>query len=216
MLGFVWADGHLDRRVAVRMVVGGGLVLAALVALPSYPLSMVGTNLTEASNTYPPSVALVVLTVVHVGVVVLATPALRRLTARPAVWAAVTLAGRGAVTVYLWHLLGMGLFIAGAALFAPQLLHIEPLTTAWWVTRPLWFAALALTTAPLVAAAVRLETSLGSVDAPSTSRVALAAGIATVGCAGLVFDGVGALWAVAAVLAAALVGRWVPARAAAR
>lgn len=211
VLGFAWADGAIDRATARRMVVGGAIAVAALVSTPWMPLAMVGVDGAAHSNNLPPSTALVALTVVHVGVVVLARPLLDRLTRRPLVWAAVAFAGRGAVTVYLWHLLAMGLVIAGAYLAAPALLSGEPLSASWWLTRPMWLAALVVATAPLVALAVRLELRLGSVDAPSGWRVLAASALATVGCGALVVQGLSTTPAVVAVVLAAALGRWLPA-----
>lgn len=210
VLGFAWADGELDRGTARRLLLGGTTVLTVLVASPWIPLSMVGVPGAAQSNNSPPSVALVALTAVHVAVVVLATPRLRRVTARPLVWATVVVAGRGAVTVYLWHLLGMVVLVGIALHAAPATLAITPLTTAWWLTRPLWLLALVVATAPLVALALRFELRLADVAAPSRARTLTATLLASAGCAVLAFHGISTVWAVAAVLAAAVIGRWVP------
>lgn len=210
VLGFAWADGELDRSTARRMTVLGLTALAALIATPWIPLSMVGVPGAAQSNNSPPSVALVALTAVHVGVVVLATPWLRRLTARPMVWAAVVIASRGAVTVYLWHLLGMVALVGIALHTAPATLAITPLTAAWWLTRPLWLLALVAATAPLVALSLRFELRLGDVAAPARMRTICAIVLAATGCAVLALHGIGVTWAVAAVLAAAVLGRWTP------
>lgn len=210
VLGFAWHDGHLTPRVA-RLLVGGGLlVMSLLVASPWLPRSMVGVPGALQSNNSPPSTALLGLTALHVGVVVLASPWLRRLLARPRVWLAVVSASRVAVTVYLWHLLAMGLVVAGGLATSPSLLGDGTVDAGWWAQRPLWLVVLSLATAPLVALAVRFEQRPAPVATPDGVRVVVAALLVSLGCALLALHGVSSATGLLCVAAAALVGRWAP------
>jgi fucose 4-O-acetylase-like acetyltransferase len=148
-VGFAWADGRLaGRRIATRLLaVGlGGLVLLTVVG--PYPVSVVGVPGADASNNSPPTVVLIALTLVQVGVVLVAQPALARWLERPRVWGTVLLLNLRALTVYLWHL---PVLVAVAALVVPLGLtpDVAAGTTLWWVTRPLWLLQLAV---PLVVA----------------------------------------------------------------
>lgn len=104
----------------------------------------------------------------------------------------------------------MGLVVAGSHLAAPSLLGIAPLSGAWWATRPLWLAGLALATVPLVVLAGWAEHRLAPVDAPSGRRLLVATTTATVGLTTLVFAELSTMPAVATVLLAAVLGRWLP------
>jgi hypothetical protein len=71
------------------------------------------------------------------------------------VWAVVVAASRVAMTVFLWHLTAMVLVVAAVAAAGVRLPAAN--TLGWWATRPLWLAALALTTALLVLPLRRAE-----------------------------------------------------------
>jgi fucose 4-O-acetylase-like acetyltransferase len=105
-LGFAWADGRLTsrRRTAGTLVAGGLAALVLLTTVGPYPVSMVGVPGATASNNSPPTVALVALTVLQLGLVLLLRPAANRWLSRPRVWAAVVVVNARAMTVFLWHL----------------------------------------------------------------------------------------------------------------
>jgi hypothetical protein len=99
------------------------------------------------------------------------------------VWASVITANGLAMTVYLWHLPAMafGVLIAMLSGFG---LRGEPLTSSWWATRPVWLAALALITLPLVMVFHRIErggiaptTAVGHPVAAVAGSVAAAIGL---------------------------------------
>jgi len=76
------------------------------------------------------------------------------------------------MTIYLWHLSAMSL-VAAAGLFAfdGAAFRVEPGTTAWWLTRPLWLAVLLAVTLGLVAVFARFEWRISDAPAPRTRRV---------------------------------------------
>lgn len=210
LLGFAWHDGAITRRVAARMAMAGTVALVAAVASPWYPASLVGVPGATQSNNSPLSICIALIAVVHVGLVVLAAPAVRRVLHRPVVWFAVVTASRVAVSVYLWHLLAL-VVVTGAALhLAPGALAAAPLTRAWWLTRPLWLAVLVMATAPLVWAVARFEQRPAPSPAPGRWRTIAGTAMAAHGCAHVALAGPAAPLGLAAVAAGAVIGRWVP------
>jgi fucose 4-O-acetylase-like acetyltransferase len=104
-LGYLWGD----RRVVTTPRAGLALAAACLAGLLlvtevlGYPRSMVGVPGALQTNNTPPTVALLLLAGLQVGGVVAAYAPLARWLARPTAWTAVTLLGRRALTVFLWH-----------------------------------------------------------------------------------------------------------------
>lgn len=156
-LGLCWGDGWLDRR-AVRIVLplGALAVLLAAVAWFDYPVSMVG--IAEASHDGPnlPTVALALLGCVQTGLALAARERAGAWLCRPRPWAAVVRLNTVAMTVYLWHLTVLVL-VAGALTLTGSWWSLPPLSLAWWLSRPLWLAALALCLLPVVTALAPVE-----------------------------------------------------------
>lgn len=166
-LGFAWRDravsvgaGGEETRTGHRwtgwaLAVGALATLVILTQLAGYPRSMVGGPGARSNNT-PPSVALVALAAMQLGIVLLVRPRLERWLGRPHVWRRVVAANGAAMTLFLWHLTALCLAAIGvlATGWFPQ---PRPATMAWWLLRPAWLAALAAFLAPIVAFAVRVE-----------------------------------------------------------
>lgn len=214
VLGFAWHDGHLSPRRARGLLVGGALATALLVASPWLPLSMVGVPGAEQSNNLPPSTALIALTCVHLGAVLLAADRLRAWLARPVVWAGVVAANRTAMTTYLWHLTALVVLVAALAATGGTGWLGAVGSTRWWLTRPLWLALLVLLTAPLILVFHRVEHArLPEVD-PETPRLVVATLGLVAGAGMLAMHGfapaVGgvSVWAVAVLVGAAAVRAW--------
>ena len=182
-------------------------VLSATVWLAWYPVSMVGVG--EKSNNTPPTVALLLLGVVHAGLAGLVAPALRRVLARRrAVAKSVGVLGAFGMHLYLWHLIAT---VAVVALQQHGVGNVPPLTGTWWAIRPLWIGALALAAAPVVMAVARFDSKRllsPSQMTSSPARVGLAVVSASIGLTLLALRGFGlgpvAVAAVAAIQAAAL------------
>lgn len=216
---FVWATVHQagygatqwrNPRVG-RMLAPLGLgLLVALVVWGPYPLSMIGLDNQEVTNTTPPTVALLALAVMQAGVLGMVAPRLERWLQRPGPWTATVLGGAMAMTWYAWHLTVMTL-VAGAALAAGGwMLGPEPLGGVWWLTRPLWLGLLVAITVPVVMVAHRFEVK-GSGPSRPIWLVVVGLVTAVASIAWLVLEGVSAVPVVgffsAVVAAGALPGR---------
>lgn len=181
-LGFAWTDGALEPR---RVRIGGSIAALALlvtaVTVGGYPISMVGLTEAGADGPNVPAVTLALLGCVQTGVAY----ALRaRATAwlhRPQPWAWVVRLNAVAMTVYLWHLTVLVL-LAGGLTLTGAWWSIAPLSPAWWLTRPLWLAVLAVCLAPLVVALSPIEHSVPA-PRPRTRGRAAAMGMVAVAVA---------------------------------
>jgi fucose 4-O-acetylase-like acetyltransferase len=134
-LGFWIADGWFRARSrATVAAIGAGayLLLFGLVAV-GYPGNML-------DNLYPPTFAIVALSVGQTCLLVLAYPALERLGGLRPVRAVVATVGSRLMTIYLWHLPVLALII-GLLLLTP-LPTPAPGSVEWWLTRPLIFVVM--------------------------------------------------------------------------
>jgi hypothetical protein len=185
-LGYLWRDGTLTRRrLTLPLMAAGGLAtLILLTRVFGYPVSMLGVDGAVRQNNFPPSIALIALGVLQIGVLLSLRHRAERLLHRPRVWAGVVGAGSVAMTLYLWHMTAM---VAGFTLaLALDLLPATAFDSSWWLSRPLWVAFLAVLLTPLVVALRRFETPAR--PAPLQTRLAtvllMAAGVVGV-CVGL-------------------------------
>lgn len=103
-LGYWYRQG-VSSRVALSSIAGGllGNLLLTQV-LDWYPTSLVGIATDPFSNVAPPTVVLLLHSMVLFGLFTLLAPRLRSLCARPRVYAATARAGLFAMTLYLWHM----------------------------------------------------------------------------------------------------------------
>ncbi len=139
-----------SKRIGWMLVWGGLFSLIALTNMNFYPRSLVGVPGERFSNMGPPTLAIVALTFLQVGLVVL----LRERVAafldrenrlgRAAEW--ITANG---LPLYLLHSTGMALVVG----LAWTIFGYRPPTEAnleWWITRPIWIGAPFLATWPLL------------------------------------------------------------------
>ncbi|MGI8983797.1 MAG: acyltransferase family protein [Acidimicrobiales bacterium] len=190
-LGVAWRAGGVAAWSRRRLWLVAGVGLGGLVVLTGiggYGRSMVGVG-GERSNTFPPSLALVALGAWQFGLALLVRPAVDRWLDRPRAWAAVVAANGVAMTVFLWHLSALAVV---AAVTLPTGLLSPPAagTAEWWVWRPVWLGALAVTMVPLVWAFARVELHLRPAPgAPGCARAAVAAVLVAAGLAVLARKG---------------------------
>ena len=194
-LGAAWRTGALGGRGAALAYAGGALaLLLALVGLASYPVSMVTVPGQEVSNSRPPTVALLALGVLQIGLVRLFESPARRWLESERPWAATVLVNGIIMTLYLWHVTALVWIVGLAQAFGGFGLRVQPGSSAWWLTRPLWVAACAAVLAACVPVFARFERHPhhgARAAAPAWQGVLGAAGV----CAGLAFlalKGIGA------------------------
>jgi hypothetical protein len=203
-LGYLYADGRLTRRAGLALA-GGGLAgtLLLTVVLRWYPISMVGLPGAPVSNMNPPTLALVAHGCWLAGLVVLARRPVTRWLRRPRVWTGVVAANGVVMTVFLWHLTALFALAACWVAAAGTLPLPTPGGVAWWVTRPVWVALLALVLLPLVAAVRRFERPVVRPAARHRVRpncldalgAAIGVGLATVGLLIVSLTGLNGLFA---------------------
>ena len=211
-VGYAWLDGRLagtGRRLALAAV---GLVgVVGLVWAGPYPVSMIGLDGAAVNNSYPTRVTLGFLGLLQAGLVLAIEPALAAWLQRPRAWSATVLLNTRVMTLYLWHLTAMVLAIGLSLLLGGPGLGVTPMTGAWWVTRPLWWAVLGLVTLGCIAALGRFETPRR--DESPAPPVWLPVLVTVLACGGLGFmaakgivgaDGVHWWWPVLTVGAVAL------------
>jgi len=155
-LGFHLADGRVatNRRPLLAVAAASLGALLALCAGGVYLFDLY-------ENLNPPTAALVLLGVAQLCLFQLARPMLRRLHRIRPIASIVTAIGARAMTIYSWHMLVL-IGLAGLLLVTVGDALPAPLTEAWWVTRPLWFAAVALGVIIVAALAGRREAATDS------------------------------------------------------
>ena len=157
-LGYAWLDGTLDgtaRRLALGLV--GLTATYALVALGPYPVAMVGLDTAQITNSYPPRVTLAFLGMFQAGFLLALEPVFQRWMSRLRAWTAIVALSAQIMTLYLWHLTAMVIAIGVSLALGGLGLGIEPLTAGWWLSRPIWFAVLAVLTVGLIVLFGRFE-----------------------------------------------------------
>jgi hypothetical protein len=132
-----------ERRCGVAIAAIACTVCVLLVAFAGYDPALIDAVDGARSNTNPPTLYTAVAALAQVGFLLTFAGALDRAGRRwRKLWAR---AGDAAMGIYVWHLTALALCAAVIAAGVPV---PSRLTVAWWVTRPLWWAAvLAMATA---------------------------------------------------------------------
>lgn len=177
-VGVAWREGSWSRRQGAAVAAAGFAGLLVLTQLGGYPQSMVGGVGEARSNMFPPTLAIVALTVWQFGLVLALRPVVEGWLARPRPWAAVVGANGLAMTLYLWHLTAL---VVVATTVLPTGILPQPATGsgAWWALRPVWIVLLGLALMPLVALFGRVETARLRPTHPTAARAAAAAALIT-------------------------------------
>ncbi len=138
------------RRVAWMFAWAGLFALIALTNMGFYPRSVVGVPGEDFSNMGPPTLAIVALTFLQVGLVLLARDWVQhQLDTSPSWQRAFRWVNANSLPLYLLHTTGMAIVIALAFVIFDYLPPDQP-TTEWWISRPLWLFGPALATYPFL------------------------------------------------------------------
>ena len=180
-----------------------------------YPVAMVGIPGAGITNMTPPTFAMALLGTMQLGVIWGTKQLVSRFTASVRGWHAVVAVSGMIMTIYLWHLSAMSLVGAtGLFSFDGLAFQVEPGTTLWWLTRPVWLAVLSIVTLGLAAVFARFEWRISRAPAPRTvpavtvGLVLVAASTAAVALNGIATSDAGVQWAipVTAIIGAATLG----------
>ena len=190
-VGYWWSDrdaaGGLSAGAGWSIFGGAIAALIAVTWIGWYPVAMVGIPGAEVTNMTPPTFAMAILGVVQFGIIIGTQPQVRRLTSQLRAWHFVVAVSAVVMTIYLWHLSAMSL-VAAAGLFTfdGALFRIEPGTSVWWLTRPVWLAILSAVTVLLVAVFARFEWRISDAPAPEHRRTVTIGMLLVAGSAGAV------------------------------
>jgi peptidoglycan/LPS O-acetylase OafA/YrhL len=193
-LGYAWRDGRMGSPA--RLLLYAGLGFAALWLLifeGPYPFAMVGSPDEDLSNTLPPKITLLALGVFQFGVLLSIEKPMGRLLSGLRTWAATVLINSMIMTLYLWHLTVMVIVVAIGYQLGGFGLGIEPGTSAWWLTRPVWILVLYACLLPVTLLFSPLERRSLPADAPvpGAPRLVVGAVLICLGVALLALFGVG-------------------------
>ena len=139
-------------RVGWMFFWGGFFSLIALTNMGFYPRSVVGVPGDRFSNMGPPTLTIVALILLQIGLVLVVRPhVLAKLdTDTRWQWFA-RWVNDNSLPLYLFHTTGMAVVISVIFLATGYLPPSEP-TTEWWLTRPLWLLAPLVATYPFLVA----------------------------------------------------------------
>lgn len=158
MLGYAWADGRIKGPLyRFGLAAGGFAVLASLIILGPYPVSMVGFAGEAVTNSNPPKVTLVALGVFQFGLAMVLEKVARRRLDRLSTWTKVVALNGSIMTLYLWHLTAMVAVIGVLLLLGSPGLGLRVGSGIWWSTRPIWLALMTLVVLPFMVAFGRFE-----------------------------------------------------------
>jgi fucose 4-O-acetylase-like acetyltransferase len=133
--GFLYAEGTLQRW-AGWLVGIGAVLLIALISGGPYPASLVGISGDAVDNMNPPTLVILALAGLQIGIALLLRPRLIPWLDQPQPWAAVVSLNRRVMTMFLWHLAAVLPTIA--ILYPLGFPQPEPGGVAFWMLRPVW------------------------------------------------------------------------------
>lgn len=156
-LGYWWHRGFTGITGPVLLMVAGLVSLYLLIGPFGYPVSMISVPGEEISNSRPPTFAMLAIGFTQAGVILLLADKVASWLQNPSRWAVVILVGQRIMSVYLWHLTAL-LAVVGLSLLAAGFgLKMVPGSDVWWLSRPVWLAAMLAVLLPLVAVIGWLE-----------------------------------------------------------
>ncbi|MGI9234169.1 MAG: acyltransferase family protein [Woeseiaceae bacterium] len=193
-LGYAWRDGRMGSPA--RLIGYSALsllVLATLIFKGPYPFAMVGSPDEALSNTLPPKITLLALGIAQFGLLLAIETPMRRLLSGLRLWSVTVLINSMIMTLYLWHLTVMVILVSLLYLADGFGLGLEPASSEWWLTRPLWIAALYACLIPVALLLGPLERRARPAHAPvpSATRLITGAILVCVGVAVLALFGFG-------------------------
>ena len=220
-LGYLWQTDRAGSGLTNLLWCAGGLALMILlVVVAEYPVAMISVPGEDVSNSQPPTIMLIALACAQYGLLRLLEAPARRWLQDVLPWAVTILVNRSIMTLFLWHMTVMVLFIGFLNLLGGIGLTAEPGGAMWWITRPLWFAVLGALLAFLVVFLSPLEGAIRHKEAKPLAawKAVVGASMLCLGLAQLALNGIGLaefpwvrVWSVALVfVGAGLIVRLAP------
>ena len=177
---FLSGSGFRERTAGLRIVAGAGVAAFLLARHGGYHPSLIDVEEAARSNTTPPTLYTAVAALAQAGFLLVVAAALDAWARRwRTLWDRLA---EAAVAVYVWHLTALSLC---AAVIAAGLPVPRRLTLGWWLTRPVWWAAILTVTVAFVAATAPLRGRLAG-DRRAPSRAPVAAVVVAAGTAAFV------------------------------
>ncbi|MFG1710579.1 acyltransferase [Nonomuraea sp. M3C6] len=157
-MGFAWRDGQLAARarVVLPLLLGGFGALLLLTLVGPYPVSMINVPGERLHNMSPPSLALLAVAAVQLGVALLVRNRVERWLRHSRAWMAVVAVNAVILTIFLWHS-SAAILLTAALHFAGVLPTPSVGSGAWFAWRVPWLIMLILVLALLVAIFGRIE-----------------------------------------------------------
>ncbi|CAN5513692.1 acyltransferase [soil metagenome] len=142
-LGICWRAGALRGRPALALAAAAAVVVAVLLGLRWYPVSMVGAPGADAQNNFPPNIALLAFATAQAGLLAAAAPAVTRWLQRSRWRRPLAAANRDVMAVYLWQMVPV---VIVALVGYPTGLLPQPVTGSltWWLFRLVWLLILSV------------------------------------------------------------------------
>ena len=143
--GICWRGGAWGGRRPVIIAAVGAILLAMLLGLRCYPISMVGSPGATEQNNFPPTAALLAFAAVQAGLLVAAAPAVTRRLRRSRWQRPLAAANRYVIAVYLWQMVPV-VVVALVGYPTGLLPQPEAGTGRWWLFRFVWLLILVVVT----------------------------------------------------------------------
>ena len=175
-LGIAWKRGRFAGTWTGLGITLFGLAWLAGTTASGYPVAMVGTDLEGNSNLLPPTLALIGVMWVQVGLVLLCERPMRWLLSLSHAAKTVTFLGALGMPLYLWHKLAeLPAAWLGERLGAP-IDAGDPGDPGFWIGRLVWIILCIVMVAPVLAAVVSFELTRKRDVPPATSTPAILTG----------------------------------------
>jgi peptidoglycan/LPS O-acetylase OafA/YrhL len=148
---------------------GGFFGLVALTNMGFYPRSQVGVPGERFSNMGPPTLTIVALTFLQIGLVIIVRPwVIEQLDSNERWQRAFGWVTHNSLPLYLFHSTGMAIAVAVIFVVFGYVPPPEP-DLEWWLTRPLWLLAPFVATLPLIGLYHRTFGRTGHESAPAAT-----------------------------------------------
>ncbi|OBH88621.1 acyltransferase [Mycobacterium sp. E2733] len=148
-LGIAWHGGLLGGRRPVLLAAGSAVVLALLIRVGPYPVSMIGVPGEAIENTSPPTVAMMAFACTQAGLAMAVAATLDRVLHHRPVQRVLSTANANVMALYLWHMIPV-VIVAIVAYPAGLIPQPHEGSVAWWLVRLEWVTILSVVTAAVM------------------------------------------------------------------